>query len=165
METQVRVAERQVNQVGVALKTSSVHRVKEHCLQAGLSWQDSLAQQTCPEQEYYEDLLRFYRHNHRVSTLYPVSAVKSYSFIYDEAPAAVSLSLGGLRLPHTARCALQILQRPSFHGYAGGDKFPLLHLYFADSHTPFSLQEKSYDRIPNFTVRLSIFSGRTCFLC
>ena len=42
-------------------------RVKEHCIQRGLAWDDSLASTSCQEQEYYEDLLRFYRYNHRVS--------------------------------------------------------------------------------------------------
>ncbi len=40
--------------------------MKEHCIQRGLAWDDSLASTSCAEQEYYEDLLRFYRHNHRV---------------------------------------------------------------------------------------------------
>ena len=41
-------------------------RVKEHCIQRGLAWDDSLASTSCAEQEYYEDLLRFYRYNYRV---------------------------------------------------------------------------------------------------
>ena len=41
-------------------------RVKEHCIQRGLAWDDSLASTSCQEQEYYEDLLRFYRYNYRV---------------------------------------------------------------------------------------------------
>ena len=44
-------------------------RVKEHCIQRGLAWDDSLASTSCQEQEYYEDLLRFYRYNYRVGTL------------------------------------------------------------------------------------------------
>ena len=43
-------------------------RVKEHCIQRGLAWDDSLASTSCQEQEYYEDLLRFYRYNYRVGT-------------------------------------------------------------------------------------------------
>ncbi len=43
-------------------------RVKEHCIQRGLSWDDSLANTSCQEQEYYEDLLRYYRYNYRVSS-------------------------------------------------------------------------------------------------
>ena len=46
----------------------SVCRVKEHCIQRGLPWDDSLASTSCQEQEYYEDLLRFYRYNYRVSS-------------------------------------------------------------------------------------------------
>jgi hypothetical protein len=42
-------------------------RVKEHCIARGFSWADSLAISACKEQEYYEDLLRFYRYNYRVS--------------------------------------------------------------------------------------------------
>ena len=41
-------------------------RVKEHCIQRGFSWNDSLASTSCAEAEYYEDLLRFYRYNYRV---------------------------------------------------------------------------------------------------
>ena len=43
-----------------------VCRVKEHCIQRGFSWNDSLASTSCAEAEYYEDLLRFYRYNYRV---------------------------------------------------------------------------------------------------
>ena len=42
------------------------YRVKEHCIQRGLSWDDSLANTSCQEQEFYEDLLRYYRYNYRV---------------------------------------------------------------------------------------------------
>ena len=42
-------------------------RVKEHCIQRGFSWNDSLASTSCAEAEYYEDLLRFYRYHYRVS--------------------------------------------------------------------------------------------------
>jgi len=54
-------------------------RVKEHCIQRGLAWDDSLATTSCGEQEYYEDLLRFYRYNYRVRGLFkvPVHASKS----------------------------------------------------------------------------------------
>ena len=48
-------------------KKSRLCRVKEHCIQRGLPWDDSLANTSCQEQEYYEDLLRFYRYNYRVS--------------------------------------------------------------------------------------------------
>jgi len=41
-------------------------RVKEHCIQRGLAWAGTLAASSCSEQEYYEDLLAFYRHTHRV---------------------------------------------------------------------------------------------------
>ncbi|CAK0785595.1 hypothetical protein CVIRNUC_008805 [Coccomyxa viridis] len=41
-------------------------KVKEHCIQRGLPWDDSLASTSCQEQEYYEDLLRFYRYNYRL---------------------------------------------------------------------------------------------------
>lgn len=44
-------------------------RVKEHCIQRGLPWDDSLASTSCQEQDYYEDLLRFYRYNYRVGSL------------------------------------------------------------------------------------------------
>ena len=40
--------------------------MKEHCIQRGLPWDDSLASTSCQEQDYYEDLLRFYRYNYRV---------------------------------------------------------------------------------------------------
>jgi len=48
--------------------TLTAYRVKEHCIQRGLPWDDSLASTSCQEQEYYEDLLRFYRYNYRVSS-------------------------------------------------------------------------------------------------
>jgi len=48
--------------------TLFAYRVKEHCIQRGLPWDDSLASTSCQEQEYYEDLLRFYRYNYRVSS-------------------------------------------------------------------------------------------------
>ncbi|BDA48371.1 Protein FAM91A1 [Coccomyxa sp. Obi] len=41
-------------------------KVKEHCIQRGLSYDDSLANTSCQEQEYYEDLLRYYRYNYRL---------------------------------------------------------------------------------------------------
>ena len=48
------------------LSASPSRRVKEHCIQRGFSWNDSLASTSCAEAEYYEDLLRFYRYNYRV---------------------------------------------------------------------------------------------------
>ena len=55
--------------LGTPRTNPAIHicRVKEHCIQRGLTWDDSLAKASCTEQEYYEDLLRFYRYNHRVS--------------------------------------------------------------------------------------------------
>ena len=43
-------------------------RVKGYCHQRGLRWGDSLAcaGSVCGEQEYYEDLIRFYRSSLRV---------------------------------------------------------------------------------------------------
>ncbi|KAK9917406.1 hypothetical protein WJX75_004000 [Coccomyxa subellipsoidea] len=41
-------------------------KVKDHCIQRGLSWDDSLANTSCQEQEFYEDLLRYYRYNYRL---------------------------------------------------------------------------------------------------
>ena len=41
-------------------------RVKEHCIQRGLPWEGTLASSSCSEQEYYEDLLAFYRQTYRV---------------------------------------------------------------------------------------------------
>jgi hypothetical protein len=41
-------------------------RVKGYCHQRGLPWGDSLAKSVCGEQEYYEDLIRFYRSSLRV---------------------------------------------------------------------------------------------------
>lgn len=50
----------------LSLKSADTCRVKEHCIQRGLPWDDSLASTSCQEQDYYEDLLRFYRYNYRV---------------------------------------------------------------------------------------------------
>ena len=47
-------------------ESADMCRVKEHCIQRGLPWDDSLASTSCQEQDYYEDLLRFYRYNYRV---------------------------------------------------------------------------------------------------
>ncbi|KAL3158901.1 hypothetical protein ABBQ32_011616 [Trebouxia sp. C0010 RCD-2024] len=41
-------------------------KVKEHCIQCGFGWTESLANTSCSEPEYYEDLLRFYRYNYRL---------------------------------------------------------------------------------------------------
>lgn len=41
-------------------------RCKGFCIQNGAQWASSLASSACGEQEYYEDLLRFYRQNYRV---------------------------------------------------------------------------------------------------
>ena len=48
-------------------------RVKEHCIQRGLPWDDSLASTSCQEQDYYEDLLRFYRYNYRVCNFHNIA--------------------------------------------------------------------------------------------
>jgi hypothetical protein len=40
--------------------------VKEYCIGRGFSWVASVASTACPEAEYYEDLLRFYRQQKRV---------------------------------------------------------------------------------------------------
>ena len=44
-------------------------RCKAFCIQNGAQWASSLASTACGEQEYYEDLLRFYRQNYRVRPL------------------------------------------------------------------------------------------------
>ena len=41
-------------------------RCKAFSIQNGAQWASSLANTACSEQDYYEDLLRFYRHNYRV---------------------------------------------------------------------------------------------------
>ncbi|KAK9836344.1 hypothetical protein WJX81_007135 [Elliptochloris bilobata] len=41
-------------------------KVKEHCIQRGLAWEGTLAATACSEQEYYEDLLAFYRQTYRL---------------------------------------------------------------------------------------------------
>ncbi|KAI3436452.1 hypothetical protein D9Q98_005869 [Chlorella vulgaris] len=41
-------------------------RVKEYCIGRGFSWVASVASTACPEAEYYEDLLRFYRQQKRL---------------------------------------------------------------------------------------------------
>ncbi len=42
-------------------------RCKAFCIQSGSQWATSQAKTACDEQEYYEDLLRFYRQHYRVS--------------------------------------------------------------------------------------------------
>lgn len=55
--------------LSLKVKDVGCSRVKEHCIIRGFAWDDSLASTSCPEQEYYEDLLRFYRYNNRVRWL------------------------------------------------------------------------------------------------
>ena len=43
-------------------------RVKDHCILRGLAWEGTLAATACSEQEYYEDLLAFYRQIYRASS-------------------------------------------------------------------------------------------------
>lgn len=50
-----------------ATTVPACRRVKGYCHQRGLHWSDSLARTACGEQEYYEDLIRFYRSSLRVS--------------------------------------------------------------------------------------------------
>ena len=47
-------------------KWMHIFRVKDHCIQRGLSWALSLAKAASTEGEYYEDLLTYYRQNYRV---------------------------------------------------------------------------------------------------
>lgn len=42
-------------------------RVKDYCIQHGYEWGDSAASTSCGEQEYYEDLLLYYKQHERVS--------------------------------------------------------------------------------------------------
>lgn len=44
-------------------------RVKEHCIQRGFKWGEGLSSTSSGEHEYYEELLRFFRHSMRVSWL------------------------------------------------------------------------------------------------
>lgn len=46
-------------------------RVKEHCILRGLAWEGTLAATACSEQEYYEDLLAFYRQIYRARSCAP----------------------------------------------------------------------------------------------
>eukprot|EP00884_Botryococcus_braunii_P012984 jgi/Botrbrau1/21687/Bobra.43_1s0083.1 len=85
-------------------------KVKEHCVQRGFSWSDTLASTSCSEQEYYEDLLRFYRHNYR---LFPY---------------------------HLSEYICRVLRVSPFR-------------YYCDLLYTVMREEKSYDQIPNFTVR------------
>ena len=44
----------------------SSRRVREYCVQRGFSWAGSAARTICAEQDYYEELVRFYRGAKRV---------------------------------------------------------------------------------------------------
>ena len=41
-------------------------RAKELCIQKGFRWGEGLSASSCSEHEYYEDLLRMFRHSMRV---------------------------------------------------------------------------------------------------
>eukprot|EP01025_Chloroclados_australasicus_P011217 TRINITY_DN14854_c0_g1_i2.p1 TRINITY_DN14854_c0_g1~~TRINITY_DN14854_c0_g1_i2.p1 ORF type:complete len:196 (-),score=4.03 TRINITY_DN14854_c0_g1_i2:108-695(-) len=42
------------------------NRVKNYCIQKGFAWNDSLASTACHENDYYEELLKFYKEQLRV---------------------------------------------------------------------------------------------------
>eukprot|EP00775_Hariotina_reticulata_P005967 gene5967-6206_t len=84
-------------------------KVKEVCIQQGVSWAGSLAKTVCNEQDYYEDLIKTYKGWTR---LYPY---------------------------HLADYIARVLRITPFKYYSD-----VLFLTLKD--------EKSYDRIPNFTA-------------
>jgi FAM91 N-terminus len=123
-------------------------RVKGYCHQRGLRWGDSLAKTVCGEQEYYEDLIRFYRSSLRVrwghmghSDVCQCSArVVSTLPLYGSLTICPHLLLFAQLFPyHLASYVCQVLRTTPFK-------------YYCDLLFSVMREERSYDFIPNFTV-------------
>lgn len=112
--------------------TCTVYRVKEHCIQRGFGWADSLASTSCTETEYYEDLLRFYRYNYRVSSTKSISehsvAGIKHSIMYHYMSswpacvwfvAVVSISPVRVCMPSAQSDTISLLLRFAIHCDAG----------------------------------------------
>ena len=119
--------------------------MKEHCIQRGLPWDDSLASTSCQEQDYYEDLLRFYRYNYRVCSVLHVLArgylplagltaclhFAFWQWLTLQSPgidslwlahAAVSVPSCGLCLSSATGHTLSLLRGLTLHSHAGREE-------------------------------------------
>ena len=70
--------------------------MKHYCIQHGYAWADSIAHTSGGEQEYYEELLEYYKKNERVSCVLRSSGCPAHGTLCET--VVVSLSLGTLRL-------------------------------------------------------------------
>lgn len=131
------------------IRCADGRRVKGYCHQRGLRWGDSLAKTVCGEQEYYEDLIRFYRSSLRVrgGQMKHSNTCRTVQRPLFESchckvwfGACQHLRLCAQLFPyHLASYVCQVLRTTPFK-------------YYCDLLFSVMREERSYDFIPNFTV-------------